>query len=383
MTVDPSQTTPESTPESPPGGENIGPETKPKMRREKRRRSIFFPILLILTGLLLLIYNLNAGSDAFWGMLIKLWPVIFIALGLDNLWRQEGVAGATFLIGVGAIFLLGNFGYLEMSVWQVLFTLWPVMLLGIGIDILIGRRRSLWLNLAGFFLVIAIIAGVLWFAGLTTPGQQIAAGQSVEYELQNATRAEVELAPASGRLILQELHEPDLLLAGSISDPEQGQNITQKFELVDQTAYLSLKAQGGFIYIPGTPSGTDTWDLGITSQVPVKLLVNLGAGEATLSLVQIRLSELNYQIGVGQSAISLPDLTSYSAKVSGAIGLITIDVPDDAGVKIHTSTGLVTRTLPDGYSESADNEYISPNYEQAEKKIELYIDLAIGTLTIK
>lgn len=359
------------------------PETPTKQRRPQRRGSVFFPLLLILAGVVFLFYNLNAGGDDFWNMLLNFWPVILIALGLDNIWRQEGVTGAAFLIGVGTVFLLGNFGYLEMSVWQVLLTLWPVMLLGIGIDILIGRRRSLWLNLLGFLVMIVLIAGVLWISGLTTPGEKIASGQQVEFQLQDADKAEIEIVPASGTLIIEDLTTPDLLLAGSVPEPGQGQTITQKYELVDQTAYLSLRSEGGFIYIPGPQSSSNTWELGITREAPIKLQVDLGAGEAQLDLSDVLLSNLNYQIGVGTSTITLPGQMSYEAKIEAAIGTVTIDVPNDVGVKIHISTALVTRSLPSGYTESVDNVFNSPNYEQAEHKIELFVNLAIGTVTVK
>jgi predicted membrane protein len=74
---------------------------------------------------------------------------------------------------------------------------------------------------------------------------------------------------------------------------------------------------------------------------------------------------------------------SYEAKIEAAIGTVIIDVPDDVGVKIHVSTALVTRSLPSGYTESVDNVFTSPNYEQAEHKIELFVNLAIGTVTVK
>jgi hypothetical protein len=46
------------------------------------------------------------------------------------------------LIGLGVVFLLNNPGILNWSVWDVIFRLWPVLLIAAGLDILIGRRAD-------------------------------------------------------------------------------------------------------------------------------------------------------------------------------------------------------------------------------------------------
>ena len=47
------------------------------------------------------------------------------------------------LIGAGIIFLLSNLGVITGNPWPILWNLWPVLLIVIGLDILFGRRSML------------------------------------------------------------------------------------------------------------------------------------------------------------------------------------------------------------------------------------------------
>ncbi len=65
----------------------------------------------------------------------------------NNNVRRSGsrgsLVGPAVLVGLGIILLLNNFGALPWSVWETIFRLWPVLVIGVGLDLLIGRR-SIW-----------------------------------------------------------------------------------------------------------------------------------------------------------------------------------------------------------------------------------------------
>jgi len=50
----------------------------------------------------------------------------------------------------------------------VIWRLWPVLLIAIGLDILFGRRSAIG-SLIALVLVIAVIAGAVWLAVAATP----------------------------------------------------------------------------------------------------------------------------------------------------------------------------------------------------------------------
>jgi len=73
-------------------------------------------------------------------------------------YRRHGLVGPVILVGLGAILLLENMGLLSGNLWTVLLRMWPLILIAIGIDLLIGRR-STWGALLSLILIVALFVG--------------------------------------------------------------------------------------------------------------------------------------------------------------------------------------------------------------------------------
>jgi len=372
----------EPPPASPPPAAPPTPASKPDHRHRHRRGSVFFPLLLIVLGGALLLNNLGIISGSAWGTLLSLWPVIFIAWGLDTIWRGEGITGAIFLLGLGTVFLLANYGYLQLNPWQVLLTIWPVLLVAIGFDILIGHRRTWWTSLLGVFLVVGLMVGALWFAGVGLPGSQMAYGEKIEFGLQGATSAQVQILPAVGSLSLDRLNNSDALLAGTVPSSSANYKVTQEFTKVGDVAKLKLQSSGLQVFYPSNRQNQYVWDLGLTPSVPVGIQVDLGAGDSTLDLSGLQISDLNFNMGLGSTSITLPETGHFIAKIDGAIGSITIYVPAGMTVQLKTDTALTARSLPAGYEKQNDNMYLSPGYSTSANQVVLDVGLAIGQVSI-
>src|SRR5512139_2113401 len=131
-----------------------------KVKRRQIPRGLVFPILLIIIGFVVLLDNLGRLPEGAGTTLLKLWPLLFILGGLENVLRGEDLAGAAFGISFGVIFLLHNFGQLPWNAWDMLFRLWPLFIVAIGLDLLLGKR-SIWLGLLGAAIILLLGAG-LW-----------------------------------------------------------------------------------------------------------------------------------------------------------------------------------------------------------------------------
>src|SRR4030067_1428909 len=77
---------------------------------------------------------------------------------------RGGLVAPIILIGVGLVFLVTNLGMLSTSIWGVLLRIWPVILIAMGIDLLIGRRSLIGRMLA-LVLILAVLACGLWVGG--------------------------------------------------------------------------------------------------------------------------------------------------------------------------------------------------------------------------
>src|SRR5512136_782073 len=65
------------------------------------------------------------------------------------------------LIGVGAILLLSNLGVIQGNPWTIIFQLWPVLLIALGLEILLGGSTG-WRAVASALLGLALVGGILW-----------------------------------------------------------------------------------------------------------------------------------------------------------------------------------------------------------------------------
>jgi hypothetical protein len=345
-------------------------------RRGRYPRSLFWPLTLIIIGLVFLSYNLGLLNDDAWSTLVNLWPLLLVLIGLDSILDRSGIVGPSLMIGLGVVFLLNNFGYLILDVWQVVLSLWPVLLIAVGFDLLIGRRSWL-LSLVGVIVVLAILIGAISLMGGTIFA---VAGQEVNFPLEGVERAQIEFDIPVGTMTLEATAQEGVLLEGQA--PEGGgMKLKQQFQVRGGEATVQLGTTGGFVAVPGITSPY-RWDFRVTSDAPLDLRVGQGAGALELDLMQASLTALEVNIGVGQVSLILPSGQSFSGRISGGIGQLVIYVPADVGVHIRADTALAAFSAPDGYVRSED-VYTSPNYSTAEYRIDLELDLAIGNVTVK
>jgi predicted membrane protein len=92
-------------------------------------------IILVGIGALFLLGNLHIVHIHDW---IDYWPVILIGIGLAHLVDGDShgrrTTGAVLLV-VGGLFLADNLGYIWFNLWD----LWPLILIGIGVMMLLNR----------------------------------------------------------------------------------------------------------------------------------------------------------------------------------------------------------------------------------------------------
>ncbi len=294
--------------------------------------------------------------------------------------RRSGLIGPTILIGLGIVFLLNNMGVLDWNVWEVIFRLWPVLLIAAGLDFLIGRR-SIWGSLLALVLTLAVFAGALWLFGAGIGVGQALATEEVRQDLGGATQARVAIKPGVGTLRVHALTESANLVEGLIRLGE-GEGVTRDFSVEDETATFTLQSEGASVPFVGGWGDERTWDLGFNPDVSLRLEISLGVGESDVDLTGLTVSDLDVSLGIGQTTIILPDEGDFQAKIDGAIGQTIVVIPAGLAACIRVDTGLAGSQLPGNYQRQ-DDVYTSPGYGSAENRVDLEVSQAIGNVTIR
>jgi hypothetical protein len=294
--------------------------------------------------------------------------------------RSVSLVGPVILIGLGVVWLLNNMGLLAWSAWEVIFRLWPILLIAAGLEIILNRF-SVWGSLLALVLTVAILAGALWLLRPDTGTGQVVGGEEISQALGEASRAEVVIEPGIGSLHLESLPESANLVEGVVR-AGRGQEVTRHFAVAGQTATFTLRSEGATIGPFFWGDDQRSWELGLAPEVPLELKVDLGAGRADLDLTGLTVDDLEVSMGIGQAIVTLPDEGRFQAKIKGAIGETVVIIPAGMAARIRVDTGLAVSDLPDGYQQR-DDVYTSPGYASADDRVDLEVDQAIGKITIR
>ena len=300
---------------------------------------------------------------------------------MDRRKRTPSLVGPVILIGLGIVFLLNNLGILAWSVWEVIFRLWPVLLIAAGLDLIIGRR-SVWGSLLALVLTLVVLAGALRLFGAGIGTGQVVTGDQVRQPLGGATQAQVIIAAGAGTLRIEALPESADLIKGLIR-LGRGERVARDFAVEDNTATITLRSEGPtFGPFIGGWGYERAWDLGLSPGVPLRLEISLGVGQSDVDLTGLTVSDLEVSMGVGYTRVILPDEGRFQAKIDGAIGQTIVVIPAGLAARIRVDTGLAASQLPAGYQRRGD-VYTSPGYESAEDRVYLEVSQAIGNVTIR
>lgn len=296
--------------------------------------------------------------------------------------RRSGLVGPIILVGLGILFLLNNLGLLSWAIWPALVRLWPLLLIAIGLDLLIGRRSALGSLLVALLMLAALGAAIWWtdaWAGVSMP----LANQTLSQPLSGAKRATIDIGLGAGTLRLGAQSEADGLITGTVAQGPRDQ-IQRDFAINGDSATFRLHAvrQNGWSAPLRFRNGEElVWDLRLNPDVPLRIDLSTGAGTATLDLTRLHITELNVSTGVGTTTVNLPQRGIVHASVSGGVGDTTISIPAGMAARISASAGL-GQVRVTGNFERQDKLYVSPNYASAEDRVDLAISGGIGGVTI-
>ena len=311
--------------------------------------------------------------------------------------RRRSVVWPLVLITLGFLLLGQNLGLISHEVWSSLWRLWPVVLVLVGLDLLLGDR-----GLAGVMAVGLVLLGVVGFAvvGSSAPrdtGPTLAAARatrSFSQPMSNLESAEVKVQFGAGALQLGALDPTNAgTLATAEFDAPSGFVPQQEYEERRGRAELeySLRGQAGarfsMPFLPfatGSRSGNEA-RIQLSPNVPLSLDLQTGAATTRIDLSKLKVSRLNLGTGASTTEVRLPGAAGQTtARIQAGAATLTVEVPEGVAAQIEVDGGLSTLNVDrDRFPQVLSNRYRSSDYEQAANRVELRIDSGASTVTIR
>lgn len=347
------------------------------MNTVRRPHGIFFPLLLVVVGVFFLLANLGVIHSTAWDILLTYWPLIFVAGGLDALYRHNGWIGALVGIGLGVVLVLGNLGYLQFGSLELLLRLWPILLVGWGLDLAFRNNSFAWWNVVIRVLIgLALVGGMIWLA-MISPFGGAARTQEFSQALDGAQKSSLNFSEGSGNISVSGGNDDTVLVSGSVKLPKNVELSPVYSAPIDGKSKYSIEEASATI-LPFNMS--DPWMVKVNTTIPVDVEVDMGAGNTNLDLSALKVDEFSTKMGFGRVIVTLPKSGSLTGHVDVAVGELVIRVPKGKHVILHYSTALVARQIPDSFTMNGD---LIESKAKGDDVIELTVNNAVGSVQIQ
>ena len=294
--------------------------------------------------------------------------------------HRGGLVGPLILIAIGAIVLLNNVGVTTIGIWETIVRGWPLLLIAIGIDLLIPRRSAL-ASVVTLIVILVVLVGGLFLVSTSVaaaPGGE----QAIRRSLGGAQSAEVSIEQPAGVLRLRGQDQGSTLIEGEIG-LARGEQLQEDFEVEGGIARYSLQSSGvrmgPFV---GTSRGGMVWDLSLSQGVPLDLVIQLAAGDAQIDLRRLELKSLEISNAVGQATVTLPNTGRFEGQISLAVGQLIVVIPEGMEARLQIDSALTGRNLP-GSFRGEGNTFTSPGYQGADDRVDLKLSLPLGNIVVR
>lgn len=344
--------------------------TANEVKASRRSGSLFGPIILIAIGVFFLLDNLNLLPDLHWGVVLRLWPLLLIALGVNLIVRQAPPPVGTLLSGLVAIATVVFFG---------------------------------WLLVAG---------NALGLAEAATEFE--VAREVVSFPADDLASALVQINFSEFSSQVSALSDSTNLIEGTIL--HRGQVIFDTERSGNEaTIRLSTERAGDgpvFWINPANWFGMNTdgrWQIGLNPRVPLDLHLDMSSGSAELDLSALSLNVLTVDGSSGSVDLRLPagdydgtyDVSSGSAEiwlaedgqqtiqVDGGSGSLTFYLPDETEARVIVASdgsgsfGPGSRFTQVEAVDGDEGTWETSGYDEGGPGVTIILDISSGSVSIR
>ena len=321
------------------------------------------------------------------------WPVVFI--------------------GIGLLWLLANLSLIPREGWLTLLRFWPIFLIAIGVDIMIGRQSRLiggaiGISVVALALVLAVFGSEMGIAPTSSATTDV-----VSEPLGSAETARIDIDLSIGETTITALEDSTNLLEAEITHLGD-----LEFKVSgEETKTIRLREKDQHLRFDWFDIFEDQnlrWDVSLSPEIPMDLSINGGVGESDLDLSELDITKLELDSGVGDMTITLPatgskyevnvdvgvgrvelrleDGIDVTVDIDGGVGDTIIIVPENVGVRLVGEIGVGDIKVPGSYSHTNTDEdrlvgesgvWESANYDDAAHRVTITFDGGVGNFTVR
>ncbi len=362
-------------------------------RRHQRRSAIFWGVMLVVLGLAFMLGQFVPGL--YWWML---WPLLFVVGGFaqmvtpnhNGIWSAHRIFEGFGTVLFGGVLLGCTTGVISWSVWWTLLTLWPVLIIALGVSILGRGIGAEWLRaashvvvwLALFFAVSVSFTGAFGFYPNTAFAVWTPAGTdfAITEPAQGVREATLDLTGAAGELTVT---DGDALVSakGTSAFGTPVVNVTRDGDAAQVTigpgnhptevwpgvgGTMKLALSDAAVWDGTISTGATSLDADLSDVHVRDLTLKSGASSATLKLGEV-------PTGVSQSELA----------VKSGVSAVTVLVPSDVEARVVSKSGLSGMDVGSRFHSEGGGVYQTEGYSENGVGWDISVESGVGSVSVK
>lgn len=312
-------------------------------------------VVLVVLGIVMLF-----GRYVPWSDVLRLWPLLIVIGGTVQIFRPNNeqplkrVAEGVGSIVVGLVLLGNTFGYLPWTVWVTMLSLWPLLLVALGIELLGKGLGLVWVRaLSNVVLILGLLYGAFVLQpgtvgfGWAVPGVRVTGvPYSADTPHDSAVREGTAIVRAGAARLAIEAGTSLVHMSGvapSDSAPELNATVTSGVAevSVDEPSRRTVVLGVHDRTMELTLDGAVTWK---------RLQLDVGAVEGDADLRGLRVESVVVNVGASDLSLTLGRRSDdVKVDISGGAANVTLRVPADATVSLNSKSGLSMVNTPAGF----------------------------------
>jgi hypothetical protein len=232
-----------------------------------------------------------------------------------------------------------------------------------------GKRMKIVHGLAGLIFLLSVTGCNVDSGPVENSNEQVDAGAA------ESVHAEVRMS--AGELHIE--GGAPKLMTGTFRYSERIGRPTVRYDVTGAHGRLLVES-------PKNPQSSgksvNTWDLQMSSDLPLDMTVNLGAGESTLDMSRLQVRSVEVNMGAGEMTLNMSgkykrDVTVH---VQGGVGEARIQLPKDIGAEV-TATGGIGSIDTKGLTKRV-GKYYNAAYSDDKPAVRMEVQGGIGNITL-
>lgn len=284
--------------------------------------------------------------------------------------------GALVLIAVGVVLLLQTTGAVDWGLWARLWPFWPVILIAIGVNILLGRRAPWLASGIVLLLFLGAIGGAVALS--STNVGRVTSWES--FALDGTASAEARVSFGAGSMIVSALPPGSpSLMEGTFRTP--GGEADVRLTRSGDRATLRISMPSRRWYRPSTDA---EWTIAFARTPRLAIELDGGAADMKLDLRELKVGSLDMDIGAADVDVALPAAAGLTdVAVDAGASDITLIVPEGVAARITRSSGLTSFNVDEARFPKSGAGYETPGYLSAQNRVDIHLNIGAASVTVR